>query len=333
MEKVTQVKKNNQTDEHNNQDILYEQKVTGTIQNGKSKGQKIQLTNDYSYSQLNDQSLARGDQVFVSLNQTTTTEKMATGEILGVKRDSAAVLMLLCFIFLLVLIGRKSGIYALISSIVNVVLLTGIITLYIQIDDTRLLYFTILLTFLFTLLSLLFISGWTVKTQVVTLATLISTFTAFLFSVLVFSLFDNKGLHFEEMGFLTRPYYGVFLSGLLIGSLGAVMDVAITIISSMFELYEKDPQIEWQKLRDSGLHIGQDIMGAMSNVLLFTYISGSIPVILLYLRNQMYLGYSISLTLSLEMARFLVGSIGIVLTVPISIYCCLFFIKKGRRKE
>lgn len=140
----------------------------------------------------------------------------------------------------------------------------------------------------------------------------------------------EKGLRYEEMAFITRSPQKIFLASILVGSLGAVMDIAITITSSLYELYDKNNSIPLTDLRASGKEIGADIMGTMTNVLFFAYVSGSIPMILLYLKNSSKLGYTLSMNLSLELTRALVGSIGIVLTIPISIYTATYFIQKRR---
>src|SRR5690625_5423047 len=87
------------------------------------------------------------------------------------------------------------------------------------------------------------------------------------------------------MQFLTRPYKLIFLAGLFIGSLGAVMDVAISISSALYELYQKNNDISDEALKASGMDIGKDIMGTMTNILFFAYVSGSMPMLILYLKN------------------------------------------------
>lgn len=135
------------------------------------------------------------------------------------------------------------------------------------------------------------------------------------------------------MEFVTIPPQKIFMSEVLIGSLGAVMDVAITITSSVYELYEKNKEIARKDLLKSGKEIGGDIMGAMTNILFFSYISGTIPMVLLYLKNGSPLGYTFSMNFSLELIRALTGSIGIVLTIPITLYLSILFIfRKGNRK-
>lgn len=132
---------------------------------------------------------------------------------------------------------------------------------------------------------------------------------------------------------MTRPYETVFLAGLFIGSLGAVMDVAITMSASVFELWEKNPRISMDALRTSGMDIGRDIMGTMTSILFFAYISGSIPMLILYFKNASPFGYTLSINLSLELARALSGGIGIVLTIPIGLYISMFFVRKKRAES
>src|SRR5699024_6869024 len=146
-------------------------------------------------------------------------------------------------------------------------------------------------------------------------------------------LTNENGLYYEEMQFLTRPYQLVFLAGLFIGSLGAVMDVAISIAAALFEMYERNNDISIQTLKKSGFDIGKDIMGTMTNILFFAYISGSIPMLILYIKNYSPLGFTLSMNLSLEITRALSGGIGIVITIPIGLYTTIFFIQRKRAKQ
>lgn len=97
------------------------------------------------------------------------------------------------------------------------------------------------------------------------------------------------------------------------------MDVAITISSGMYEILQRTPHISMARWALAGRHIGQDIMGTMTNILLFSYLSGSLAMVLIYLKNANTFTYTISMNWSLEMTRALTGGIGIVLTIPITI--------------
>lgn len=80
------------------------------------------------------------------------------------------------------------------------------------------------------------------------------------------------------------------------------------------ESNDRNPNIERKAIIKSAREIGQDIMGTMSNTLVFAYLSGSIPTILLLLRNGSPITYIININLSMEFMRALTGSIGIVLS-------------------
>src|SRR5699024_7872373 len=101
---------------------------------------------------------------------------------------------------------------------------------------------------------------------------------------------------------------------------------------AMFELYETNKNISIQQLKQSGFNIGKDIMGTMTNILLFAYVSGSIPILIVYLMNHSPLDFALSINLSLELTRALAGVIGIVITIPIVLYISIFFIHRKEYK-
>src|SRR5690625_986677 len=186
---------------------------------------------------------------------------------------------------------------------------------------------------IFTSLLLYHVNVLHEKTYAAIIATLLGTFLSVFITCIAMWLTNENGLYYEEMQFLTRPYQLVFLAGLFIGSLGAVMDVAISIAAALFEMYERNNDISIQTLKKSGFDIGKDIMGTMTNILFFAYISGSIPMLILYIKNYSPLGFTLSMNLSLEITRALSGGIGIVITIPIGLYTTIFFIQRKRAKQ
>lgn len=323
---------NDIVDVHHNEDVLFTQSIEAEMKNGQEKNQIIHLTNEYSSSGAYDQEYKAGDEVFVWINENTVEDADLTGVIQDVKRDKTILPIVWIFIFTLLIIGKRQGFYSIISLVVNAVLLSYALDIYVNHADFSLLIICGITVVLFTVISLLLINGFNEKTYAAIIATLLGTFISFFITYAVLWLTSENGLRYESIDFLTRPYQAVFLAGLLIGSLGAVMDVAITMSSSVFELYEKNHAIENKVLKKSGMHIGRDIMGTMTNILFFAYISGSIPMLLLYLKNASSLGFTLSLNLSMELARALAGGIGIVLTIPIGLYISIFFVNRKRGK-
>lgn len=320
-------------DNYQNQDEVFYQELTAVIKNGVEKDSRIHLTNEYSMSQAFDQKLEVGSEVFVSIKPIKETSQILTGTITGVKRDKYLFIVLWVFIFVLLAVGKRQGLLSVISLAFNATLLWFALDIYIKYANQSLLWICVISIIIFTVFSLLLVNGRNEKTYAAIIATLVGTFLSLAITYLCLLLTGEKGLHYEELQFITRPYKTVFLAGLFIGSLGAVMDVAITMSSSIFGLYEKDPTISIKALTKSGLEIGKDIMGTMTNILFFAYVSGSIPILLLYFKNAAPFGYTMNINLSLELVRALSGGIGIVLTIPVGLYTAIFFINRKKVKS
>lgn len=319
-------------DRNQNKDYLYSQSIIAELKNGERKGQEIYLNNQYSASGAYDQEFQVGNDLFVSIEENSIKSSQLTGDILGVKRDKYLVIVAWVFIFTLLLVGKKQGLYSIISLGINIIIISYALDVYIHTANISLLWVCAISVILFTVITLLLVNGVNEKTYAAIVATLVGTFLSQLITYLVMVFTSESGLYYEGMGFLTRSPYVVFIAGLFIGSLGAVMDVAVTMSSSIYSLYEKNNNISIQALKKSGLEIGKDIMGTMTNILFFAYIGGTIPILILSLKNGSLVSYTFSINLSLELTRALAGGIGIVLTIPIGLYTALLFIHWKRER-
>ena len=111
---------------------------------------------------------------------------------------------------------------------------------------------------------------------------------------------------------------GLLVSGVLIASLGAVMDVALTITSAIAELREMNPKAKVAELFKSGMNIGKDAMGTMANTLILAFAGASLNMLVLFrMFDYPYLQIFNSDMMAIEIIQGLTGSIGIVLTVPL----------------
>lgn len=316
-----------------NKDSQFTQQIIAEIKNGEEKGNQIHLVNEYSASKAYDFEFKVGNEVFVTINANSHNDVDLTGTIIEVKRDKYVMIVAWVFIFILLLVGKKQGLFSIFSLIINAVILSYALDLYLDKPDRSLLLICSIGIVLFTVISLLLVNGFNEKTYSAIIATLIGTFASLAVAYLVITVTAGKGLRYEELQFITRPYKTVYMAGLFIGSLGAVMDVAITMSSTIFGLYEKNNSIPVKALLKSGMEVGRDIMGTMTNILFFAYISGSIPLLILYFKNASPLGFTLDMNLSLELARALAGGIGIALTIPIGLYTTLFFVNRKRTRS
>ncbi len=313
-----------------NKDHLFTQQLTAEIKNGEEKGELIYLVNEFSTSKAYDHELEAGDELFVDIDSPREDTGELQGTIKDVKRDKYLLYVAWVFVLVLLIVGRKQGLFSIISLVINALLLSYALDIYLNNSHWSLLLICSVAVVLFTVISLLLVNGFNEKTYAAVIATLLGTFASLFIVWLVLWGTSEKGLRYEELQFITRPYHAVFLAGLFLGSLGAIMDVAITMSSSIFHMFEKNNNIAVKALIKSGMEIGKDIMGTMTNILFFVYVSGSIPILILYFKNGSPLGFALSMNLSLEMARALAGGIGIVLTIPIGLYVTIFFINRKR---
>ncbi len=312
------------TDRNDNQDILYKQNIKALIKNGPHQGQYIHLENEYSKSKAYDFKYKVGHDIFLHI---TDSDKELKGEIIQLKRDKYLLYLAWFFVLTLLLIGKKQGALALISLIFNTVVLYLALDIYTKDISVNLILIMSISVIIFTMSSLLIMNGFNSKTYAAIIASLLGTFSAVLIAYLVLVFTQDAGLRYESMDFLTRPYRTIFLAGVIVGSLGAVMDVAISIVASIFELHATNTHLSIKELKKSAFNIGKDIMATMTNILFFAYVSGALPMLILYLKNNSPLSFTLAMNLSLEIARAFAGGIGIVLTIPISIYITLFFLK------
>ena len=111
----------------------------------------------------------------------------------------------------------------------------------------------------------------------------------------------------------------IIFAAILIGALGAIMDVAMSISSSLTELCEKAPDLSFKSIFASGLNIGRDIMGTMANTLILAYIGSSLSIVLLLIAyNNSLLSLLNREMIAVEILQAIVGSLGILFTIPIT---------------
>lgn len=319
---IEHLSQNQITDEHHNSDVRVKEKLKIKVLNGDFKNETTTLNHTYVKSQADSEAFKENDKVLLHISKSPKD-----ASIIEKKRDSIIIFISSVFMLSILIVGRKIGLQSLFSLVFN----TGIVLLAIYIHtlwpSISLFLLMCIGIIIATVVTLILITGLKLRSWITIISTLAGTFLSIAITELVIRLTEGNGIKYETMSFLTLPPKEAFLASVLIGSLGAVMDVAITISSGMYEIYRKTPNISTQRLVLAGRNIGQDIMGTMTNILLFSYLSGSLPIFLIYLKNANTFTYTISMNWSLEIARALSGGIGIVLTIPITIALMSVWVK------
>lgn len=121
---------------------------------------------------------------------------------------------------------------------------------------------------------------------------------------------------------------GLLFSGLLISSLGAVMDVAMSISSSMQELCSQNQEISRLELMRAGMRVGRDMMGTDSNTLILAFAGTSLSMLVLdYAYELPYLQIINSNNIGIAVMQGLSGSFGVVLSVPATVLMAAYIYK------
>ena len=183
----------------------------------------------------------------------------------------------------------------------------------------------ILVIILTTVATMYLVAGATKKAVCASMGTIlgviISGFFAWFFSKMTeisgYNVSDIEDLVYvqEQIGIEVGE---LLFCGILIAALGAVMDVAMSITSTIEELSINNPLMDYKKLFQSGMKVGRDMMGTMSNTLVLAFAGGSInTTVFLYVYNYPYRQMINMFSLGIEIIQGVAASIGVILIVPI----------------
>ena len=320
--------KKNYVVENGSEEAEYTQQIKVKILNGDHAGEKFNIKNKFDYSRVDTERYYKGDQVFLRLSGDKSVTSIA---IKGARRDHFTLLLTALLLFTVVVIGRKKGFMALVSIGINIIIFLFAMAKY-QIPGQ--LFFVCVTTIsAFTILTLCLVNGFNRSSFAAIISSLIAS--AVTMGIFLFSMKYGGSLDYSTLDYIVggQDLDTVFIAGISIAGLGAMMDVSVSMSATLNELIVKDPNISYKQLFRSGREVGHDIMGTMTNVLLFTYICGLIPLVLIEMKNGISLITIIKLHIPFEISRFLIGGIGIVISIPISLGVSILLFKVLRRKK
>lgn len=124
---------------------------------------------------------------------------------------------------------------------------------------------------------------------------------------------------------------GLLLAGLLVGALGALTDITIVQASVVRELSHVNPELAWSDLYSRGMNVGLDHIGSLVNTLVLAYVGAALPLLVLLNLNDFTLGRALNIELvAAEVVHTLVGSIGLVLAVPLTTFIAALLFRGDR---
>ena len=297
------------------------QKVVAKVTEGQYKDNTYEIKNNIS--RLYNYKVEEGTKVVLILYKQNNGNMI--WDVYGYDRSSMIYVLAGIFIIVVIIIGGVKGIKSLVSLMFTLVTVIFLM-LPLMFRGVEPMLAAVVSATLSIIVTLSLVSGINKKTVTAIIGTIsgvvISGIIAYIFGELTHSsgmtMNDTESLIYIAEG-TNLKVKGIMFAGILIASLGAVMDVAMSISSSLFEIYEVNKNIKQIDLFKSSMNIGKDIIGTMTNTLILAFAGGSITtLILIFTANMPYNKFINLEVLAIEIIQGLAGSIGIVLSVPIT---------------
>lgn len=314
-----------------------EQMLTARVLTGRYAGETLLC---YNYiGPLYGVPVREGDEVVLTVSTYSGGEHRAT--VFEYNRIPALLILLGLFVLITVLVGGKTGLRSLVGLAVTVAVLFGVLLPLLMRGAP-----TILSTFLccayVAAVAFLLLGGLQRKTVCAALGTIAGTALAMLFGLMAQSLCRVSGLRISDVEPLLQlrqtgtpiGLRGLLVAGVIVSSLGAVMDVAMSIASALDEVHAANPALGFRDLLRSGMNIGRDMVGTMTNTLILAFL-GSGFTLILYLYSLGLSRYQLfsSAYVAIEVISSLSSSIGMILAIPITAVISSGLVSRGSKED
>lgn len=302
------------------------QTMEAEILKGPQKGKIIQIENDF-------QELKRGDRFYLIYNGENSYV------FITVARQGPLLLLLGIFALAVIAFGRWQGarsLVALAASFIAIIfiLIPGILNGWNPLFASFLVAGAILFAAIF------FTHGFNRESAVAYAGTMIAVVLAGLFAIFAVHITNLSGFAAEEAMYLnfntggTINFTALLLGAFIIGFLGVLDDIAITQSAVVTELYNSNPNITKHEVYTRAMRIGREHVGALVNTLVLAYTGASLPLLLYFNLLPTSISSIINLEIFVtEIVRIIVGSIGLILTVPIVTLLAVRFLKGYKSKH
>ncbi|MGN0350316.1 MAG: YibE/F family protein [Roseburia sp.] len=311
-----------------------QQIVNLRIRTGEHKGEIVEATSTSSY--LYGADCTVGLKVIAIISE---YEDNLSVSVYNYDRGNILYGILIFFLVVLWAIGGKKGLNSALGLVFTFVCIIFLFLPMVYRGYSPILC-AILVAVLTTVVVMYLIDGMTIKTGCAILGTIagvaISALFAYVFGKMThisgYNVSDIESL--DYIGMVTDIQVGeLMFAGILISALGAVMDVAMSVTSTINEIHEKNPGLSRKELFQSGINVGKDMMGTMSNTLILAFAGGSINT-LIYIYSYKYNYYQVlnMYDIGIEIIQGISATLGVVLTVPFVAMISVGILKNDRKR-
>jgi uncharacterized membrane protein len=301
------------------------QDVKVEIIEGEYIGEEFDTTFTLSYDiegKIQAYELDVGDKVLVQLSE--DLEGHVTATVQDVVRSGYIIGMFILFLLSIVLVGGKKGVKAILGLLYTIILIYLIMIKGIFKGDNAIIS-SVGTSMLVILGTFIIIGGFNKKITTAAIGTLGGVISAGLMALIFNHLAKMSGACEDaiqlsvSMSTINFDFRDLLFAGIIVSALGACMDVGMSIASSLDEIKMKNPDITWKELLKSGMNIGRDVIGTMTNTLILAYVGGSLTLILLFMAcNMSIIDILNKETIAEQIISAIAGSMGVIYTVPIT---------------
>lgn len=303
------------------------------ILNRDKKGTVVEITNTLTGNPAYDIVLKKGTRVTINVVE-------RDGELSyflnGYEKSGYLIQITVIFLLLVLIFGGIKGIKSIVALTVTV-LLVIVVLIPLLLKGYNPILLSVAVCAASTVVTMLIVAGFTKKSLSAIIGTtfgLIAGGTlAYIYGLLAkltgFSSSDAQMLNYLPYN-IKFDFRGLLFAGIIIGALGAAMDVAISIASSMTEIQKEKPTITMRQLFKAGMNIGKDIMGTMTNTLILAYTGSTLSTMLIFVGFKKSPTEIFNLdSVATEIVRAIAGSTGLLFAIPFTALAYIVISKYG----
>lgn len=320
------------------------------VQGQKNPYQKLQLQIVSGSDQGKTITLMYGDPISINANQEVSigqtvvllksiTNRQITYEIADTYRLNNLYPIVILFLIIVLLVTRLKGLGAVVGLGISLAVIIGFVVPQILAGQDPLL--ASIVGSMFIMVATMYLAhGFSQKTNIALISTSLSLVLTGILSYVAVHLTFLTGLGSEDAATLqfgqtsTINFQGLLLGGIIIGSLGILEDITTGLAASIQELSKANSRLKFRELVGSGMRIGSEHIAALVNTIVLAYAGVGLPIFLFIVINPSHqpLWYIINSELIMEeIVRTLAGSIGLILSVPLTaVFAAWAFQQKGR---
>ncbi len=316
----------------------YDQKLQVKVLEGSDKGKIITVDKQADFRLADAMKSYTGETVILDImkrpnepTQYTITDSY--------RLDKLVYIFIAFFVFILFAAGKK-GIGAVLGLLVSLaVILWFIVPQMLHGYDP--LTVSVIGCFIILLVTTFLAHGFSKQTAIAVISTFIALLATVLFSYLAVQLAHLAGLGTEDSYILElNPNQsinpkGLLLSGILIGTLGALNDITTTQVAAIFALFKSNAKLSALELAEHGLFIGREHIVSLVNTLVLAYAGSSLPIFIFFILNPSHLPVWVIVnneSVSEEIVRTVAGSMGLILAIPITTLLATWYVTTKLKK-